>query len=53
VMYMREGKTEAQSSAMPRTLGAVLAVSVAGIFYLGLLPDSFLSIANLATNLLP
>ena len=54
VMYMREGKAEASTAPMPWPLGAAIAVSVVGIFYLGLLPSSFLSFADQAANhLLP
>ena len=54
VMYMREGKAEASTADMPWPLGAAMAISVVGIFYLGLLPNSFLSFANQAASpLLP
>jgi len=54
VMYMREGKAEASTASMPWPLGAAVAVSVVGIFYLGLLPSSFLSFADqAASHLLP
>jgi NADH-quinone oxidoreductase subunit N len=53
MMYMREGETRVSTALMPWALGAALAVSLVGIFYLGLLPDSFLAVANLAANPLP
>lgn len=46
VMYMREGKAEVSTADMPLLLGVAIAVSLIGIFYLGLLPDSFLAFAN-------
>jgi NADH-quinone oxidoreductase subunit N len=52
-MYMRQGKTEASTAAVPWPLGAALAVSVAGIFYLGLYPNHFLVLARFASNPLP
>jgi len=54
VMYMREGKAEASTADMPWPLGAAIALSVVGIFYLGLLPNSYLAFANQAAGrLLP
>ena len=53
VMYMREGKTQASSSPLPWALRVALAVSVVGIFYLGLYPSDFLLLTNLATLPLP
>ncbi len=53
VMYMREGKSEVSTAGMPLALGVAIAVSLFGIFYLGLLPNSFLYFANLAANHLP
>lgn len=53
VMYMREGKSEASHVDMPASLGIAMAASLFGIFYLGLLPGSFLDFANLAANRLP
>lgn len=53
VMYMSEGKTETSVEALPWPLGAALAVSVVGIFYLGLFPDRFLLLTSLAAKPLP
>lgn len=53
VMYMREGKAEASAADMPWPLGAAIALSVVGIFYLGLLPNFYLSFANQAAKPLP
>jgi NADH-quinone oxidoreductase subunit N len=53
VMYMREGKTQASSSPLPWALRVALAVSVVGIFYLGLYPSDFLLLTNLAALPLP
>jgi NADH-quinone oxidoreductase subunit N len=53
VMYMREGETKATTAAIPWPLGAALAVSVVGIFYLGLFPNLLLSWANQAATPLP
>ena len=53
VMYMREGETAVSTDAVPWPLRAALAVSVVGIFYLGLFPNAFLSLANLAASPLP
>jgi len=50
VMYMREGKAEASTAGMPLLLGIAIVVSLIGIFYLGLIPDSFLTFANQAAN---
>jgi len=52
-MYMREGKTAADTTALPRPLGAALFVCVAGVFFLGLFPNLFLDLANLAARPLP
>jgi len=53
VMYMREGETNVSTAVVPWPLRAALAVSVVGIFYLGLFPNAFLSLANLAASPLP
>jgi len=53
VMYMREGKTEAARVFLPWALRVALAISVAGIFYLGLYPTDFLLLTNLAAAPLP
>ena len=52
-MYMREGKTRASTTTLPMALRAALAVSVVGIFYLGLFPNLFLSFSNTAGIPLP
>jgi NADH-quinone oxidoreductase subunit N len=52
-MYMREGATRASSTALPMALRAALAVSMVGIFYLGLFPNLFLSLSNAAGIPLP
>jgi NADH-quinone oxidoreductase subunit N len=52
-MYMREGKTQASSGPLPWALRVALAVSVVGIFYLGLYPSDFLLLTNLAALPLP
>ena len=52
-MYMQEGKTAASTLALPWPLRAALAVSLVGIFYLGLYPNQFLGLVNLAANPLP
>jgi NADH-quinone oxidoreductase subunit N len=53
VMYMREGKPEAPSVPLPWPLKIALAVSVAGIFLLGLFPSDFLILTRLAATPLP
>ena len=50
VMYMREGQAEVSTADMPLLLGVAIAASLIGIFYLGLLPDSFLAFATAAAN---
>jgi len=52
-MYMDEGETRVATGAVPWPLGAALAVSVAGIFYLGLFPSLFLRLAAGAARPLP
>jgi NADH-quinone oxidoreductase subunit N len=52
-MYMREGKTEASTAPLPMALRTALAVSVVGIFYLGLFPNLFLTFSNAAGIPLP
>ncbi len=39
-MYMREGKTETAEAVLPWPVRAALAVSILGIFYLGLAPNA-------------
>ena len=53
VMYMREGETTVSTDAVPWPLRVALAVSMVGIFYLGLFPNAFLSLASLAASPLP
>jgi len=52
-MYMREGKTEMASAVIPWAVRAALAVSVVGIFYLGLYPNLCIGLASLAAAPLP
>jgi NADH-quinone oxidoreductase subunit N len=42
VMYMGEGRTEVSTSPVPRALGFSIAVSLIGIFVLGLFPSGLL-----------
>ena len=53
VMYMREGKPAAPAAPLAWALRVVLAVSVVGIFYLGLYPGDFLFLTSLARVPLP
>ncbi len=53
VMYMEEGPAAVSTARLPGSLWAALAVSVAGIFYLGIFPSAFLEFARLTSNLLP
>jgi NADH-quinone oxidoreductase subunit N len=48
-MYMHEGKTEASEVVLPWPVRAALAVSILGIFYLGLAPNGFIGLTTLAT----
>jgi NADH-quinone oxidoreductase subunit N len=52
-MYMREGQTAASTAPLPWPLRVALALSLVGIFYLGLYPNSILTLASLAANPLP
>jgi NADH-quinone oxidoreductase subunit N len=52
-MYMREGKTRASTASLPMALRTVMAVSVVGIFYLGLFPNLFVTFSNAAGIPLP
>jgi len=52
-MYMREGTTKASGTALPTALRTALAVSLVGIFYLGIFPNVFLSLSNTAGIPLP
>jgi NADH-quinone oxidoreductase subunit N len=51
-MYMREGRPVV-AACLPWTLRAVLALSLTGIFYLGLYPNDVLALASLAASPLP
>jgi NADH-quinone oxidoreductase subunit N len=53
VMYMKEGATQASTEAVPWPLGAALAVSVIGIFYLGLFPNQIVWLSTLAGKTFP
>jgi len=48
-MYMREGRTETSEAVLPWPMRAALAVSIVGIFYLGLLPNDAVGLSTLAT----
>jgi len=48
-MYMHEGKTETSEAVLPWPVRAALAVSILGIFYLGLAPNGFMGLSTLAT----
>ncbi len=52
-MYMREGTPAASTACLPWPLRAAIAVSVVGIFYLGLFPNTVRTLASLAANPLP
>jgi len=52
-MYMRQGETKASTTALPLALRTALAVSLVGIFYLGLFPSLFLGFSNAAGIPLP
>ncbi len=51
VMYMREGKTEASTAAVPWPLRVALAASILGVFYLGLFPGHFGALTNLTDRI--
>ncbi len=53
MMYMREGKTQASTASLPWPLAAALAISLLGIFYLGLYPGPLVNLATLAASPLP
>jgi NADH-quinone oxidoreductase subunit N len=53
MMYMREGKTQASTASLRWPLGVALAVSLLGIFCLGLYPSPFVNLATLAASPLP
>ena len=48
-MYMHEGKTETSEAVLPWPVRAALAVSILGIFWLGLAPNNFVGLSTLAT----
>jgi NADH-quinone oxidoreductase subunit N len=48
-MYIQEGKTETSEAAVPWPVRAALAICVAGVFYLGLAPNTFVGLSTLAT----
>jgi NADH-quinone oxidoreductase subunit N len=48
VMYMQEGTPHATVSPVPLPLKVALAISITGIFYLGLFPGDFLTLTHLA-----
>jgi NADH-quinone oxidoreductase subunit N len=48
-MYMHEGKTETSEVFLPWPVRAALAVSILGIFWLGLAPNNFVGLSTLAT----
>ncbi len=52
-MYMREPHAATLSDGLPWPVRAAMAVSVAGIFYLGLFPNYLLTAARLASSPLP
>ena len=52
-MYMREGTTRASTASLPMALRTAMAVSVIGIFYLGLFPNLVLTFSNTAGIPLP
>jgi len=52
-MYMREGTTRASTASLPTALRTAMAVSLVGIFYLGLFPSLFLSFSSTAGIPLP
>jgi NADH-quinone oxidoreductase subunit N len=47
-MYLHEDKTESAAVILPWAMRAALAVSIAGIFYLGLAPNAFMGFSTLA-----
>ncbi len=52
-MYMREGKAETSTVALPWPVRAVLATSIVGIFCLGLAPNLLVGVSALAATPLP
>lgn len=53
VMYMREGVATTAAAPLPWALRAVMLITIAGIFYLGLFPSDFLLLTELAAIPLP
>jgi NADH-quinone oxidoreductase subunit N len=47
-MYMHEGKTATSDVILPWPVRAALTISILGIFYLGLTPNTFLGLSTLA-----
>jgi len=47
-MYMHEGKTGTAEAVLPWAVRAALAVSILGIFYLGLAPNDFMGLSSQA-----
>ena len=47
-MYMHEGKTATSDVILPWPVRAALTISILGIFYLGLAPNTFLGLSTLA-----
>jgi NADH-quinone oxidoreductase subunit N len=52
-MYMREGKPQASGQPIPLPLYAALAATLFAVFYLGLYPNHFLTLATLSAKPLP
>jgi NADH-quinone oxidoreductase subunit N len=48
-MYIDEGKTETAEAVLPWPVRAALAVSILGIFCLGLAPNGLMGLTTLAT----
>jgi NADH-quinone oxidoreductase subunit N len=48
-MYIHEGKTEISDAVLPWAVRAALAISILGIFYLGLAPNDFVGLSTLAS----
>ena len=52
-MYMHDGTSETAETVLPWPVRAALAVSILGIFYLGLAPNTFMGLSTLAARSLP
>jgi len=48
-MYMHDGKTATAEVILPWPVAAALTISILGIFYLGLAPNDFMGLSNLAS----